>query len=291
MNKKIIIGIIAALVVIGGTVGTVLGVQAYNTNKEYEQLAQNVADCKRMVENINYVYFPEDDTAKASRQRDLDKIATFKDKIDSKNLTEDEKSEFAEYTKTLKQNFENDKNQTKLQLDAVQASKNAHTDEGYYSDEFNNEWNGYVNQFNDAYNKDEYFNAFQITLNMQNKLNEYVAMKDKEAADKAEAERQAQEAEAAKSSTVKQGTSSKKSGSSGSSSSSSSSSKKSSGGSSDSNSGGSDSGSNESASSNNNSGGESYEGYASLGHKHMNEMFNKLHEEYGFVPHPYVPDN
>ena len=44
MNKKIIIGIIAAIVVIGGTVGTVLGVQAYNTNKEYEELLSNAKE-------------------------------------------------------------------------------------------------------------------------------------------------------------------------------------------------------------------------------------------------------
>ena len=36
MNKKIIIGIIAAVVVIGGVVGTVLGVNAYQEKKAAE---------------------------------------------------------------------------------------------------------------------------------------------------------------------------------------------------------------------------------------------------------------
>ena len=56
MNKKIIIGIIATIVVIGGTVGTVLGVQAYNTNKEYEELANTATECEKMIQNMNYFY-------------------------------------------------------------------------------------------------------------------------------------------------------------------------------------------------------------------------------------------
>ena len=239
MNKKIIIGIIAAIVVIGGTVGTVLGVQAYNTNKEYEQLAQNVADCKRMIKNINYVYVAEDDNERQAHEKhDLDTLAKYEESIEAKNMSEDEKSKFAEYCKLLKQNFEQCKLDTKTQLDGVQASKDSHTDEGYYTDEFNNEWNGFINQFNENYNNEKYYDAFKVVLTMQNKLNEYVAVKTQEAADRAEAERQAQEAEAAKNSTVKQGMSSKRSGSS---SSSSSSSKNSSGGSSAGNGGGSDS--------------------------------------------------
>lgn len=219
MNKKIIIGIVAALVVIGGTVGTVLGVQAYNTNKEYEQLAQNVADCKRMIKNINYVFVAEDDNARqAHEKRDLDTLAKYEESIEAKNMSEDEKSKFAEYCKLLKQNFEQCKLDTKTQLDGVQVSKDAHTDEGYYTDEFNNEWNGFINQFNENYNNEKYYDAFKVVLTMQNKLNEYVATKTQEAADKAEAERQTQEAEAAKNSTVKQGMSSKRSGSSSSSS-------------------------------------------------------------------------
>lgn len=282
MNKKIIIGIIAAIVVIGGTVGTVLGVQAYNTNKEYEQLAQNVADCKRMVENINYVYFPEDDTAKASRQHDLDSIAKFEEQIASKDMTTEEKSAFADFCKSIKENFEKCKNDTKTQFEAVQTQKDGRTDEGYYSDEFNNEWNGYVNQFNDFYGKEQYFDAFKVVLTMQNKLNEYVAMKDKEAADKAEAERQAAEAEAAAAKTVKSNNSGTTTA-------------KSSGSSKNSYNGGNDSsgsGDNGGADNNTNNGptnaGTSYEGYASQGHKNINDTFNKLYEQYGITPniHP-----
>jgi len=190
MNKKIIIGIIAAIVVIGGTVGTVLGVQAYNTNKEYEELLSNAKECTRMVENINYVYYPEDDGSKQARQRDLDKIKSFEEKIEAKNMTDDEKNEFSEFTKLLKKNFEQCKNDTKSEFDKVVEAKNSHTDEGYYTDEFNNEFNNLTNDFNNKYNEEKYFEVFQVVLNMQNKLNEYVAGKDKEAADRAEAERQ-----------------------------------------------------------------------------------------------------
>lgn len=194
MNKKIIIGIIAAIVVIGGTVGTVLGVQAYNTNKEYEELLSNAKECTRMVENINYVYYPEDDGSKQARQRDLDKIKSFEEKIEAKNMTDDEKNEFSEFTKLLKKNFEQCKSDTKSEFDKVVEAKNSHTEEGYYTDEFNNEFNNLTNDFNNKYNEEKYFEAFQVVLTMQNKLNEYVAGKDKEAADKAEAERQQQEA-------------------------------------------------------------------------------------------------
>ncbi|MBE5899789.1 MAG: hypothetical protein E7279_09335 [Lachnospiraceae bacterium] len=190
MNKKIIIGIIAAIVVIGGTVGTVLGVQAYNTNKEYEELLSNAKECTRMVENINYVYYPEDDGSKQARQRDLDKIKSFEEKIEAKNMTDDEKNEFSEFTKLLKKNFEQCKSDTKSEFDKVVEAKNSHTEEGYYTDEFNNEFNNLTNDFNNKYNEEKYFEAFQVVLNMQNKLNEYVAGKDKEAADRAEAERQ-----------------------------------------------------------------------------------------------------
>ena len=200
MNKKIIIGIIAAIVVIGGTVGTVLGVQAYNTNKEYEELLSNAKECTRMVENINYVYYPEDDGSKQARQRDLDKIKSFEEKIEAKNMTDDEKTEFSEFTKLLKKNFEQCKSDTKSEFDKVVEAKNSHTEEGYYTDEFNNEFNNLTNDFNNKYNEEKYFEAFQVVLNMQNKLNEYVAGKDKEAADRAEAERQQQEAQKASSS-------------------------------------------------------------------------------------------
>lgn len=215
MNKKKIITIvIAAILAIGGVIGTVLGVQAHQTNKEYEQLAENVAECKRMVNNMNYVYFPEDDTAKAARQHDLDSIAKFEEQIASKDMTTEEKSAFAVFCKSIKENFEKCKNDTKTQFDAVQTQKDGRTDEGYYSDEFNNEWNGYVNQFNDFYGKEQYFDAFKVVLTMQNKLNEYVAMKDQEAADKAEAERQAAEAEASAAKTIKNSSGSSKSSSS-----------------------------------------------------------------------------
>lgn len=214
-NKKIIIGIIAAIVVIGGTVGTVLGVQAYNTNKEYEELLSNAKECTRMVENINYVYYPEDDGSKQARQRDLDKIKSFEEKIEAKNMTDDEKNEFSEFTKLLKKNFEQCKSDTKSEFDKVVEAKNSHTEEGYYTDEFNNEFNNLTNDFNNKYNEEKYFEAFQVVLNMQNKLNEYVAGKDKEAADRAEAERQQQEAQKASSS--KSSSSSSKSSSSGSS--------------------------------------------------------------------------
>ena len=209
MNKKIIIGIIAAIVVIGGTVGTVLGVQAYNTNKEYEELLSNAKECTRMVENINYVYYPEDDGSKQARQRDLDKIKSFEEKIEAKNMTDDEKTEFSEFTKLLKKNFEQCKSDTKSEFDKVVEAKNSHTEEGYYTDEFNNEFNNLTNDFNNKYNEEKYFEAFQVVLNMQNKLNEYVAGKDKEAADRAEAERQ--QAEAQKASSSKSSSSSSKS--------------------------------------------------------------------------------
>ncbi len=194
MNKKIIIGIIAAIVVIGGTVGTVLGVQAYNTNKEYEQLANNVTECEKMIQNMNYFYTEETEEAKQLKQRDLDKLKTYSDKIADKNLTDDEKTEFGEFVKIVNQHWDDDTTKTKAQFDNVQASKDSHTDEGYYTDEFNNEWNGYVNQFNDLYGKQEYFNAFQVVLTMNNKLNEYVANKDAENNAKAEVEKQQQEA-------------------------------------------------------------------------------------------------
>lgn len=211
MNKKIIIGIIAAIVVIGGTVGTVLGVQAYNTNKEYEELLSNAKECTRMVENINYVYYPEDDGSKQARQRDLDKIKSFEEKIEAKNMTDNEKNEFSEFTKLLKKNFEQCKSDTKSEFDKVVEAKNSHTEEGYYTDEFNNEFNNLTNDFNNKYNEEKYFEAFQVVLNMQNKLNEYVAGKDKEAADRAEAERQQAEAQKA-SSSKSAGSSSKSSG-------------------------------------------------------------------------------
>lgn len=195
MNKKIIIGIIAAIVVIGGTVGTVLGVQAYNTNKEYEALQQNLDDCIKMINNTNIVYTVEDDVAKRGRQHFLDEAKAFEEKVKTKDMSDDEKNDFANFVKSVRKHYEDDKNETKNQFNTVQSSKDSHTEEGYYSDEFNNEWNGLINQFNEAYDKGEYFNAFQNVLTMQNKLNEYVAGKDKEAADKAEAERQQQEAE------------------------------------------------------------------------------------------------
>ena len=194
MNKKIIIGIIAAIVVIGGTVGTVLGVQAYNTNKEYEELANTATECEKMIQNMNYFYTEETEEAKQLKQRDLDKLKTYSDKIADKNLTDDEKTEFGEFVKIVNQHWDDDTTKTKAQFDNVQASKDSHTDEGYYTDEFNNEWNGCVNQFNDLYGKQEYFNAFQVVLTMNNKLNEYVANKDAENNAKAEAEKQQQEA-------------------------------------------------------------------------------------------------
>ncbi|HAQ51301.1 MAG TPA: hypothetical protein DCR12_00870 [Lachnospiraceae bacterium] len=187
-NKKIIIGIIAAIVVIGGTVGTVLGVQAYNTNKEYEALQQNLDDCTKMIQSMNYVYYAENDVAKQARQTELDKVKAFEDKVKTKKMSDEEKTELADFVKSVRKHNEDDKNETKTQLDAVQASKDSHTEEGYYSDEFNNEWNGLVNQFNEAYNKGEYFSAFQNVLTMQTKLNEYVANKEQEAQARAQAE-------------------------------------------------------------------------------------------------------
>ena len=197
MNKKIIIGIIAAIVVIGGTVGTVLGVQAHQTNKEYEALSQSLTECTKMIQNTNYVYAPENDESKQARQTELDKAKTFEEKVKTKKMTDEEKKQLSEFVNSVKKHYEDDKNETKNQLDAVQASKDSHTEEGYYSDEFNNEWNGLVNQFNETYNKGEYFNAFQNVLTMQTKLNEYVANKEQEAQARAqaEAERQAKEAE------------------------------------------------------------------------------------------------
>jgi len=188
MNKKIIIGIIAAIVVIGGTVGTVLGVQAYNTNKEYEALQQNLDDCTKMIRSMNYVYYAENDVAKQARQTELDKVKAFEEKVKTKKMSDEEKTELSDFVKSVRKHNEDDKNETKTQLDAVQASKDSHTEEGYFSDEFNNEWNGYVNQFNEAYNKGEYFNAFQNVLTMQTKLNEYVANKEQEAQARAQAE-------------------------------------------------------------------------------------------------------
>ena len=278
MNKKKIITIvIVAILVIGGVIGTVLGVQAHQTNKEYEQLAENVADCKRMVENINYVYFPEDDTVKQARQRDLDKLKTYEEEIESKDMTNEQKSEFSEYCKTLKKNFEQCATDTKAQLDGVQASKDSHTDEGYYTDEFNNEWNGFINQFNENYNNEKYYDAFKVVLTMQNKLNEYVAVKTQEAADKAEAERQAAEAEAAAAKTVKSnnsGTTTAKNG--GSSKTGKSSSSSYSGESSDNGS------SNESVSNEGTGSGTRPDIQAAK------DIFNKLYEQYGITPniHP-----
>lgn len=215
-KKKILtITIIVAILVIGGVIGGIFGYKAYQTNKEYEELVNTATECEKMIQNMNYVYFAEDDTAKQARQRDLDTLKNYSDKIANKELTDDEKNDFSEFCKTLKKNFEQCATDTKAQFDAVQASKDSHTDEGYYSDEFNNEWNGYVAQYNDLYGKQEYFNAFQVVLNMQKKLNEYVAGKDKEAADRAEAERQ--QAEAEKASSSKSSSSSSKSSGSGSS--------------------------------------------------------------------------
>lgn len=194
MNKKIIIGIIAAIVVIGGTVGTVLGVQAYNTNKEYEELANNVTECEKMIQNINYCYSEETDECKQARQNDLNTLKTYKEEIESKDMTDEQKSEFSEFCKNLKKKYEDDKTQTKVQFDAVVASKDSHTDEGYYIDEFNNEWNEKINKFNEFYNNGQYFEAFKVVLDMQKRLNAYVTNKGKEAADKTEAERQQNEA-------------------------------------------------------------------------------------------------
>ena len=174
--------------VIGGTVGTVLGVQAYNTNKEYEALQQNLDDCTKMIQSMNYVYYAENDVAKQARQTELDKVKAFEDKVKTKKMSDEEKTELADFVKSVRKHNEDDKNETKTQLDAVQASKDSHTEEGYYSDEFNNEWNGLVNQFNEAYNKGEYFSAFQNVLTMQTKLNEYVANKEQEAQARAQAE-------------------------------------------------------------------------------------------------------
>ena len=188
MNKKIIIGIIAAIVVIGGTVGTVLGVQAHQTNKEYEALSQSLTECTKMIQNTNYVYAPENDESKQARQTELDKVKTFEEKVKTKKMSDEEKKQLSEFVNSVKKHYEDDKNETKNQLDAVQASKDSHSEEGYYSDEFNNEWNGLVNQFNETYNKGEYFNAFQVVLTMQNKLNEYVANKEQEAQARAQAE-------------------------------------------------------------------------------------------------------
>ena len=125
-------------------------------------------------------------------------------------LSDDEKNEYSEFTKLLKKNFEQCKSDTKSEFDKVVEAKNSHTEEGYYTDEFNNEFNNLTNDFNNKYNEEKYFEAFQVVLNMQNKLNEYVAGKDKEAADKSEAERQQQEAQKASSS--KSSSSSSKSG-------------------------------------------------------------------------------
>ena len=55
MNKKIIIAIVAAIVVIGGTVGTVIGVNAYNDKKEKE--AQE-ATFKEYNDKINAIVTP-----------------------------------------------------------------------------------------------------------------------------------------------------------------------------------------------------------------------------------------
>ncbi len=217
MNKKIIIGIVAALVVIGGTVGTVLSVQAYNTNKEYEQLAQNVADCENKINTMNYVYYEDTEGAgENARKAELDKLNGYKEKIEAKDMTDEEKTEFSDFVKSVKKHFEDDKTETKTQFDAVQASKDSHTDEGYYSDEFNNEWNGYVEQFNNLYNSEKNIEAFKVVLTMQNKLNEYTANKDRELAE-AEARRQEEEAKAA-AAQVKNTTSNKNGGSSSSSS-------------------------------------------------------------------------
>ena len=55
MNKKIIIAIVVAIVVIGGTVGTVIGVNAYNDKKEKE--AQE-ATFKEYNDKINAIVTP-----------------------------------------------------------------------------------------------------------------------------------------------------------------------------------------------------------------------------------------
>lgn len=201
MNKKTLtITIIVAILVIGGVIGGIFGFKAYQTNKEYEELANTATECEKMIQNMNYVYYPEDDGSKQARQRDLDNIKSFEEKIEAKNMTDDEKNEFSEFTKLLKKNFEQCKSDTKSEFDKVVEAKNSHTEEGYYTDEFNNEFNNLTNDFNNKYNEEKYFEAFQVVLNMQNKLNEYVAGKDKEAADRAEAERQQQEAQKASSS-------------------------------------------------------------------------------------------
>ena len=206
MNKKIIIGIVAAIVVIGGTVGTVLGVQAHQTNKEYEALSQSLTECTKMIQNTNYVYAPENDESKQARQTELDKVKTFEEKVKTKKMSDEEKKQLSEFVNSVKKHYEDDKNETKNQLDAVQASKDSHTEEGYYSDEFNNEWSGLVNQFNETYNKGEYFNSFQNVLTMQTKLNEYVANKEQEAQARAQAE--AEQAAQAKSNASKSSSSS-----------------------------------------------------------------------------------
>ncbi len=209
MNKKIIIGIIAAIVVIGGTVGTVLGVQAHQTNKEYEALSQSLTECTKMIQNTNYVYAPENDESKQARQTELDKVKTFEEKVKTKKMSDEEKKQLSEFVNSIKKHYEDDKNETKNQLDAVQASKDSHSEEGYYSDEFKNEWNGLANQINETYNKGEYFSAFQNLLTMQTKLNEYVANKEQEAQARAQAE--AEQAAQAKSNASKSSSSSKSS--------------------------------------------------------------------------------
>ena len=59
MNKKIIIGIVAAVVVIGGVVGTVLGVNAYQEKKAAEELkAQQEQLVKDFNDKINAIVTP-----------------------------------------------------------------------------------------------------------------------------------------------------------------------------------------------------------------------------------------
>ena len=59
MNKKIIIGIVAAVVVIGGIVGTVLGVNAYQEKKAEEELkAQQEQLVKEFNDKINNIVNP-----------------------------------------------------------------------------------------------------------------------------------------------------------------------------------------------------------------------------------------
>ena len=79
-------------------------------------------------------------------------------------MTDDEKNEFSEFTKLLKKNFEQCKSDTKSEFDKVVEAKNSHTEEGYYTDEFNNEFNNLTNDFNNKYNEEKYFEAFQVVL-------------------------------------------------------------------------------------------------------------------------------